>query len=123
MQCRVMLFTIRMNVLRMTIRNISIMMLMVILITPSAVHAHSLELLGGEATHEIDGGCHDADNDPDQGSTDNYQSDIRCCELDTPYIMPCFQFLATPAVTDRLSFSFSGRQLDGYSRRIYKPPR
>ncbi|MDD2541645.1 MAG: hypothetical protein PHH28_11470 [Desulfuromonadaceae bacterium] len=112
-----------MRILRKAIKNVAIMMLMVILITPAAVHAHTLELLGAETTHTVGGGCHDADHDADQDSTGNHQSDVRCCELDTPYVLPCFQSLATPAVTGRLTLSFSSRQLDGYFRRIYRPPR
>ena len=107
----------------MTIRNVAILMLMVLLTMPAAVHAHTLELLGAETTHTAGGGCHDAEHDADQDSTGNHQSDVRCCELDTPYVLPSFQSLVTPAVTGRLSFPFSNRQLDGHSRRIYKPPR
>jgi len=112
-----------MRILRKAIKNVAIIMLMVILIMPAAVHAHTLELLGAETTHTAGGGCHDADHDADQDSTGNHQSDVRCCELDTPYVLPSSQYLTNPAVTGRLSFPFSSRQLDGHSRRIYKPPR
>jgi hypothetical protein len=107
----------------MTIRNVAIMMLMVILIMPAAVHAHTLELLRAETSHAVGGGCHDADNDADQDPTGNQQSDVRCCELDTPYVLPSAQYLTNPAVTGVLVCPFNCRQLDGYSRRIYKPPR
>jgi hypothetical protein len=107
----------------MTIRNIAIMMLMVILIMPAAVHAHTLELLGAESIHAPGGGCHDADHDADQDSTGNHQFNVRCCELDTPYTLPSSQSLVIPAVTGILACTFNGRQLDGYAKRIYKPPR
>lgn len=123
MQCHVMLFNISMNVLRMTIRNFAIMLLMVILIMPAAAHAHILELLGAETTHAVGGGCHDPNNDVDQDPADSHQFDIRCCELDTPCVLPSSPSLTTPAVTSILVYPFRGRQLDGYSRRIYKPPR
>lgn len=112
-----------MRILRKAIKNVAIMMLMVILIMPAAVHAHTLELLASETTHAAGGGCHDAGHDADQDSTGNHQSDVRCCELDNPYVLPSFQSLVTPVVTGKLTLPFSSRQLDGYSRRIYKPPR
>lgn len=112
-----------MSILRLTIRNVAIIMLMAILIMPAAVHAHSLALLGTETTHAAGNGCHDADNDADHDTTDTYQFDIRCCELDTPYVMPSTHPLTVPAVTGILACPCNGRQLDGYARKIYKPPR
>lgn len=112
-----------MRILSKAIKNVAILTLMVILIMPAAVHAHTLELLGAETTHAAGGGCHDADNGTDQGTNDDHQLDVRCCELDTPYVLPFFQSLVTPAVTGKLTLPFSSRQRDGYSRRIYKPPR
>ncbi len=97
-------------------------MLMVILFMLAVVHAHTLELLGTETMHAA-GGCQGADNDADQDTSDNHQFDVHCCELDTPYILPSSKHLAAPAVTGKLVSSFNGRQLDGYARKIYKPPR
>lgn len=107
----------------MIIRNVAIIMLMLILTVPATVHAYTLEMLGAETTHANGGGCHDADSDADHDSTGDHQSDVRCCELDTPYILLSSQDLMTPAVTGILTCPFNGRQLDGYARRIYKPPR
>ncbi|MBT0652461.1 hypothetical protein [Geomobilimonas luticola] len=107
----------------MTIRNVAILMLVIILMMPAAVHAHALEMRGAETSPAAAGGCHDADHDADQDSTGNHQFDVRCCELDTPYALPSPQSLVKPAVTGILACTLNGRQLDGYSRRIYKPPR
>lgn len=98
------------------------MLLMVILFMPAVVHAHSLELLGTETTH-APGGCHGADNDADQDTSDNHQFDDRCCELYKSYVLPSSMHLAAPAVTGKLASPFNGRQLEGYARKIYKPPR
>lgn len=106
----------------MTIRNVAAIMLTIILFMPAVVHAHTLALLGAETAHAA-GGCHGADNDADQDTTGNNQFDARCCELDTPCIQPSSKLLAAPAVTGKLVFPFNGRQLDGYARKIYKPPR
>lgn len=114
---------VSMSVLRVSIRNVAIVMLMLILAMPATVHAYTLEVLGSETTHAIGVGCHDADSDADHDSTGDHQFDVRCCELDTPYVLPSSQDLITPAVTGVLTCLFSGRQLDGYARRIYKPPR
>ena len=110
---------VTMNIIRMNIRNVAIIMLMLILTMPAAVRAYTLEMLGSETTHAFGGGCHDADHDP----SGNHQFDIKCCELDTPYILPSSHLLITPAVIGVLVYPFNGRQLDGYSRRVYKPPR
>ena len=112
-----------MSLLRMNIRNIAIIMLMLILTMPATVHAYTLEMLGAETTHAVGGGCHGADSDADQDPSGNHPFDVRCCELDTPYVLPSSQNLTSPAVTGILTCPFYGRQLDGYSRRIYKPPR
>jgi hypothetical protein len=98
-------------------------MLMLILIVPVAVHAHTLALLGTETNHAVGAGCHDTDNDTGQGSNDNQQFDAHCCELDTPYVLPSSQLLLAPACAGTLACTFNGRQLDGYSKRVYKPPR
>lgn len=111
-----------MSVLRRTIRNLAIIMLLVVLTMPAAVHAYTLEMLAAETTHELGGGCHDADGDADHAPTGNH-SDVRCCELDTPYVLPSSLYLITPAVNGVLTVAFSGRQLDGFAKRIYKPPR
>lgn len=107
----------------MTIRNVAIIMLMLILIMPATVHAYTLATLAAETTHEFGGGCHDADTDADHGSTGNHEADVRCCELDTPYVPPSSLYLAAPAVTGAVTSPFHCRQLDGHARRIYKPPR
>lgn len=99
------------------------MMLMVILTMPAIVHAHTLELLVAETNHAVGGGCHDDDNDADHDSTGNHQFDLRCCEFDTPCVLPSSQSLAIPAMTGILASPFNVRQLDGYAREIYKPPR
>jgi hypothetical protein len=112
-----------MSLIRMNIRNVAIIMLMLILTMPAAVRAYSLEMMGSETTHAFGGGCHDADSDADHDSTGNHQFDVRCCELDTPYVLPSSHELMTPAVIGEIVSPFNGRQLDGYSRRIYKPPR
>lgn len=114
-----------MSMLCMTIRNVAAIMLVLILIMPATVHANSLEVLGTEPTHGIGGVCHDAssDSDADHDSTGNHHSDVRCCELDSPYILPSSQNLTTPIVTGLLAFPFNGRQLDGYASRTFKPPR
>ena len=114
---------VSMGLLRMTIRNVAILMLMLILTMPAAVHAYTLEMLRAESAHGVGGGCHDPDSDADHDPTDNHQFDVRCCELDAPYVLPSSQYLTTPAVTGILTCPFNGRQLDGYVRRIYKPPR
>lgn len=106
----------------MIIRNVANIMLMVILFMPAFVHARTLALPGAETTHAA-GGCHGADNDADQDTTGNNQFNVRCGELDTPYIQPSSKLLAAPAVTGKLVSPFNGRQLDGYARIIYKPPR
>lgn len=111
-----------MNTHCMIIRNVAIMMLMVILFMPAVVHAHTLELLEAETTHAA-GGCHVTDNDADQDTTGNHQFDVHCCKLDTPYVLSSSKRLAVPAVTGKLVYHFTGRQLDGYARKIYKPPR
>lgn len=107
---------------RKIIENVATIMLMVILFVPAVVHTHTLELLGTETTHAA-GGCHGADNDVDQDTADNHQFDVRCCEFDTPYVLPSSVRLAAPAVTGKLASPFNGRQLEGYARKIYKPPR
>lgn len=107
----------------MTIRNVAMVMLMVTLIMSASVHARTLELLGAETNHAAGGGCHDTDNDADQGSNDNHQFNARCCELDSPYVLPSSQSLALPVMTGTLACPFNSLQLDGYTRRIYKPPR
>ena len=107
----------------MTIRNVAIIMLMLVLTMPALVHAYTLETLAAETTHELGGGCHDADSDAEHGPTGNHESDVRCCELDTPYVPPSSLYLAVPAVTGAVTSPFDGRQLDGHARRIYKPPR
>ena len=112
-----------MNILRMIIQNVTSIMLMLILIIPVTVHAYTLEMLGAETTHGVDGGCHDADSKADHDSTGNQQFDVRCCELDFPYILPSSQHLTTLIVTGILTCLLNGRQFDGYARRIYKPPR
>lgn len=98
-------------------------MLVLILIMPATVHADPLEVLGTESTHGLVGGCHDANSDADHDSTGNHQFDVRCCELDTPYILTSSQYLTAPIVTGILACPFNGRQLDGYARRTFKPPR
>ncbi|TGU70247.1 hypothetical protein E4633_18795 [Geomonas terrae] len=105
----------------MTIRNVAIILLMLVLTVPATIHAYTLEMLAAETAHA--GLCHDADSDADHGSTGDHQSDIRCCELDSPYLLPSSLGLVTPTVTGTLSSPFYCRQLDGYARRIYKPPR
>ena len=112
-----------MSMLCMTIRNVATIMLVLILVIPATVHADHLEVLGAETTHGIGGGCHDADSDADPDSTGNHRFDVRCCELDTPYILPSSQDLTAPIVTGILACPFKGRQLDGYARRAFKPPR
>lgn len=107
----------------MTIRNVAIIMLTLILIMPATVHAYTLQTLAVETTHEFGGGCHDADSDADHGSAGDHQADVRCCELDTPYVPPSSLYLTAPAVTCTVTSPFRARQLDGYARRIYKPPR
>lgn len=107
----------------MTIRNVAIIMLMLLLIMPATVHAYTLETLAVETAHGFGGGCHDADGDADHGPTGNHESDVRCCELDTPYVPPSSLYLVVPAVTGAVTSPFDGRQLDGYARRIFKPPR
>ncbi|WP_185243773.1 hypothetical protein [Citrifermentans bremense] len=107
----------------MTIRNLAIIMLMVVLTMPAAVHAYTLEVLAAETTHELGGGCHDTDGEAGHGPAGNHHSDVRCCELDTPYVIPSSLYLSAPAVTGLLTGAFSGRQLDGFARRVYKPPR
>jgi hypothetical protein len=111
-----------MSMLRMTIRNVAITMLMLILIMPATVHAYTLEVLGAETTHGVGGGCHDANSDADHDSTGNHPFEVRCCELDIPYILPSAQYLTTPNATGKLACPFNGRQLDGYAKRICKPP-
>lgn len=107
----------------MTIRNVAIIMLMLILIMPATVHAYTPETLAIETAHGFGSGCHDADSDAEHGSTGNHEPDVRCCEFDTPYVPPSSLYLAAPAVTGAVTSPFRGRQLDGYARRIYKPPR
>lgn len=99
------------------------MMLMVVLIMPAAVHAHTLELLRAETAHVSGGGCHDVGSDADQDSTGEHQDDARCCELDTPYDLPFSQPIVITAVSGMLACASDGRLLDGHGRRIYKPPR
>lgn len=106
----------------MTIRSVATIMLMVLLVMPAVVHAHTLELLGTETTHAA-GGCHGSDNGADQDTSGDHQFDVSCCELDTPYVLPSSNPLATPAVTGKLVSPFNGRQLEGYASKIYKPPR
>lgn len=115
--------SVTMSLFRMNIRNVAIIILMLILTMPAIVHAYTLEMLGAETTHAVGGGCHDAGRDADHDSNGDHPFDVRCCELDTPYVLPSSQDLMTPAVTDILTSPFNGRQLDGYARRIYKPPR
>lgn len=114
-----------MSMLCMTIRNVATIMLVLILIMPATVHANTLEVLVTETTHGLGGGCHDAssDSDDDHDSTGNHHSDVRCCELDSPYILPSSQNLTIPIVPGVLACSFNGRQLDGYASRTFKPPR
>ena len=112
-----------MSMLCMTIRNVATIMLVLILIMPATVHANTLEVLVTETTHGLGGGCHDANGDADHDSTGNHHSNVRCCELDTPYILPSSQDLTTPIVPGILACSFNGRQLDGYASRTFKPPR
>ena len=112
-----------MSLLRMNIRNVAIIMLMLILTMPAAVSAYTLEMLGSETAHAFGGVCHDAGSDADHDPSGNHQSDIKCCELDTPYILPSSHVYMTPAVIGDLVCPFNGRQLDGYARKIYKPPR
>ncbi len=114
---------VNMSILRVSIRNVAIIMLMLILTMPATVHAYTLEMLGAETTHAVGGGCHDVDSDADHDSTGDHRFDVRCCELDTPYVLPSSQDLMTPAVSGVLTSLFNGRQLDGYGRGIYKPPR
>lgn len=77
---------VTMSMLCQNMQNVAIIMLMVILLMPAAVHAHTLELLGAETSHATGGGCHDADNKTDHNAPDNHPNDVRCCELDTPYV-------------------------------------
>ena len=107
----------------MTIRNVATIMLMLILLMPATVHANTLEVLGAETTHGLGGGYHDANSDADHDSTGNHHSDVRCCELESPYILPSPQNLTTPIVPGILACPFNGRQLDGYASRTFKPPR
>jgi len=81
-----------MSILRVFIRNVAIIMLMLILTMPATVHAYTLEMLGAETTHAVGG-----DSDADHDSTGNHQFDVRCCGLDTPYVLPSSQDLMTPA--------------------------
>lgn len=107
----------------MNIRTVAIIILMLVLIMPAAVHAYSLEILAAETAHGFAGPCHDGNSDAGHGSTGTHQSDIRCCELDSPCLLPSSPYVMTPAVTGILASPFYCRQLDGYARRIYKPPR
>lgn len=105
----------------MTIRSVALILLMLVLTVPATVHAYTLEMLAAETAHA--GFCHDADSGADHGPSGNHQSDIHCCELDSPYLLPSSMGLVAPAVTGMLASPFYCRQLDGYARRIYKPPR
>ena len=105
----------------MTIRNVAIILLMLVLTVPATVRAYTLEMPAAQTAHADL--CHDADSGADHGSTGDHQSDIRCCELDSPYLLPSSPSLVTPAVTGMLASPFYCRQLDGYARRLYKPPR
>jgi len=107
----------------MGIPNVAIIMLMFIFIRPAIVHAYTLEMLGAETTHAIVGGCHDTANKAGHDKTHNHQFYVLCCELDTSYVLPSSQYFTTPAVTGTLTCPSNGRQLDGYFRRIFKPPR
>ncbi len=110
-----------MSIIRMTIRNVVIILLMLVLTGAATVRAYTLEMPAAETAHA--GLCHDADSGTDHGSTGNDQSDIHCCELDSPYLLPSSICLMAPAVTGMLASPFYCRPLDGYARRIYKPPR
>lgn len=105
----------------MTIRSVAIILLMLALTAPATVHAYTLDMLAAETAHA--GLCHEADSGAHHGSTGTHQADIHCCELDSPCLLPSSPGLVTPAVTGMLASFFYCRQLDGYARRIYKPPR
>ncbi len=112
-----------MSAIRMTIRSVAIILLMLVLTVSATVQAYTLEMLASEPAHGFASLCHDTDSGADHGSSGKHQSDMHCCELDSPYLLPSSPGLVTPAVTGMLASPFYCKQLDGHVRRIYKPPR
>ncbi|MBJ6799785.1 hypothetical protein [Geomonas propionica] len=105
---------------RVTIMSIALLLVFVFFAGAAAASGHSLEF---NATSDLTASSLENPHGCDDKPADDNHDGIRCCQQDVPYGTLEGNGYELKITERKLTWHFAVRGLDGYTRRVYIPPR